>query len=161
MARHTPSGNGKEGMSPVNQIRLKIRSGRRKRAGGVWGFTVLEMMVVITIIFMLLSIAIPNYRTSIIRSREAVLREHLFTLRSLIDQYTLDKKKGPQSLEDLVAEGYLREVPVDPITNTSSSWETESDGGALFAGDQTEAGIIDVHSGAAGNSLDGSPYSAW
>lgn len=134
----------------------------RPRAGsGLLGFTVLEMMVVITIIFLLLSIAIPNYRTSIVRSRESVLREHLFTLRSLIDQYTLDKKKGPQSLEDLVAEGYLRQVPVDPITNSSSTWQTETDSGALFAGDQTEAGIIDVHSGAAGTSLDGTAYNSW
>lgn len=145
-------------MRQWSQIRGAGRPGGRP---GWLGFTVLEMMVVITIIFLLLSIAIPNYRTSIIRSREAVLREHLFTLRSLIDQYTLDKKKGPQSLEDLVSGGYLREVPVDPITNSNSTWQTETDSGALFAGDQTEAGIIDVHSGAAGNSLDGTPYSGW
>ena len=145
-------------MQLSNLHRPQQRPSRRR---GLLGFTVLEMMVVITIIFMLLSIAIPNYRTSIIRSRESVLREHLFTLRSLIDQYTLDKKKGPQSLEDLVQEGYLRELPVDPITNSKSTWQTESDSGALFAGDQTESGIIDVHSGAPGNSLDGTPYSTW
>lgn len=145
----------------IQEFRRRHTNGSVRRRGSWLGFTVLEMMVVITIIFVLLSIAIPNYRTSIVRSRESVLREHLFTLRSLIDQYTLDKKKGPQSLEDLVSEGYLREVPIDPITNSSSSWKTDSDSGALFAGDQTEAGITDVHSGASGASLDGSLYSSW
>lgn len=125
------------------------------------GFTVLEMMIVITIILMLLSIAVPNYRTSVIRSRESVLRDHLFTLRSLIDQYTLDKKKGPESLQDLVSAGYLREVPVDPITNSSSTWVTETDSEAVFSADQTSAGIVNVHSGAPGPSLDGSMYSEW
>jgi general secretion pathway protein G len=119
------------------------------------------MMVVITITLLLLSIAIPNYRSSIIRSKESVLRDHLFTLRSLIDQYTLDKKKAPESLDDLVTEGYLREVPTDPMTNSNSTWDTETDSGAVFSPDQTSAGIIDVHSGSSATSLEGTAYSTW
>lgn len=134
---------------------------RQRWPGRLAGFTVLEMMVVITITLLLLSIAIPNYRSSIIRSKESVLRDHLFTLRSLIDQYTLDKKKGPESLDDLVTEGYLREVPTDPITNSNTTWDTETDSGAVFSPDQTSAGIVDVHSGSSATSLEGSAYSTW
>ena len=148
----------------LSTITILVRNARRKRpesVGARAGFTVLELMIVIFIILTLLSISVPNYRTSITRSREAVLRDHLFTMRSLIDQYTLDKKKGPESLEDLVAEGYLREVPTDPITGSNTSWETETDNSEVFSPDQTSAGIIDVHSGAPGVSLDGSLYSSW
>src|SRR3970040_2173345 len=80
------------------------------------GFTLIELIIVISIMLILLSIAAPIYRTSVIRSKEAVLRDNLFTMRALIDQYTLDKQEAPQSLEDLAAEGYLREIPVDSFT---------------------------------------------
>lgn len=143
--------------APVKTNGTAPRCLRRRWAG----FTLVELMFVITIVLVLLSIAIPNYRTSIVSSREAVLRDHLFTMRSLIDQYTLDKKKGPESLDDLVSGGYLREVPIDPITKSSSTWDTETDSGAVFAAEQTTSGIIDVHSGAPGSSLDGTPYSSW
>src|SRR3970040_956482 len=98
-----------------------MKGGRKMRGGGrerthhrsLLGFTLLELMIVITIMLILISIAAPIYRTSLVRSKEAVLRDDLFTLRSLIDQYTLDKQEAPQSLADLVCEGYLREMPVD------------------------------------------------
>src|SRR5579871_2119935 len=87
------------------------------------GFTLIEMMVVMAIIAVLMSVAIPIYTRSIIRAKESVLRNNLFTLRTVIDEYTYDKQKAPQSLEDLVTDGYLRQVPVDPITTTSDSWK--------------------------------------
>lgn len=118
-------------------------------------------MIVITILLTLLSIAAPMYRTSIIRSREAVLRDNLFTLRSLIDQYTLDKQAAPQSLEDLVSEGYLRQLPVDPFTGSSQTWDVDYESDVLMGPDQTMPGIVDVHSGSNLRSLDGTLYSTW
>jgi general secretion pathway protein G len=88
------------------------------------GFTFVEMMVVITIIVILISIAIPIYQKSIIRAKESVLRNQLFTLREQIDHYDFDKEKAPQRLEDLVSEGYLRKLPFDPMTNSENQWVT-------------------------------------
>lgn len=133
----------------------------RGRLFGFRGFTVLELMIVITIILGLLSVAIPNYQTSILRSKEAVLRDHLFTMRSLIDQYTLDKQKAPESLGDLVSEGYLRDIPIDPITRSRSTWTTESEDSSVLSPDQTAPGIADVHSGSSLRSLEGTSYSTW
>ena len=84
------------------------------------GFTLLELMIVISIILILMSIAIPVYNHSVIRARESVLRQDLFTLRSVIDQYTLDKQKAPQSLEDLLQAGYIKQIPKDPMTNEAN-----------------------------------------
>jgi len=124
------------------------------------GFTLIEMILVIAIMGILLALAVPNYRTSIRASQEAVLHDDLFQLRSLIDQYTLDKQQAPQSLDDLVSAGYLRALPVDPITHSSTTWQTNSDD-TMMSPDQSLAGIVDVHSGAPGNGLDGTPYSSW
>jgi general secretion pathway protein G len=124
------------------------------------GFTLIEMILVIAIMGILLALAVPNYRTSIRASQEAVLRDDLFQLRSLIDQYTLDKQQAPQSLDDLVSAGYLRALPVDPITHSSTTWQTNTDD-TIMSPDQTLSGIVDVHSGAPGNGLDGTPYSSW
>lgn len=134
---------------------------RRARHSRSLGFTLIELMIVITILLTLLSIAAPMYRTSIIRSREAVLRDNLFTLRSLIDQYTLDKQAAPQSLEDLVSEGYLRQLPVDPFTGSSQTWDVDYESDVLMGPDQTMPGIVDVHSGSNLRSLDGTLYSTW
>ena len=120
----------------------------------------LELMIVIAIIAILASIAVGRYQHSVWRAKEAVLRNDLFTLRSSIDQYTLDKQKAPQSLEDLVGAGYIKFVPKDPITNSSDTWVTDQED-SLMAIDQSAPGIVDVHSGADSNSTEGTPYSSW
>ena len=124
------------------------------------GFTLIEMILVLAIIGVLLALAVPNYRTTVRRSQEAVLRDDLFQLRELIDQYTMDKQEAPQSLDDLVSAGYLRQLPTDPITHSASSWQTDSDD-TMMSPDQTQSGIVNVHSGASGEGLDGTPYSSW
>lgn len=120
----------------------------------------IEMIIVIAIVSILASIAAMNYQHSVWRAREAVLRNDLFTLRSSIDQYTLDKQKAPQSLEDLVTAGYIKSVPKDPITNSTDTWVAVQED-SLMAIDQTEPGIVDVHSGSDTASTDGSAYSTW
>ena len=125
------------------------------------GFTLLELMVVITIILVLITIAVPSYQQSILLAREAVLRDNLYTLRSLIDQYTLDKKEAPQALEDLVAEGYLRSLPKDSITSSNETWVEEFAEDVFLSPDQTMSGIVDVRSGSEEISLDGTPYNTW
>jgi general secretion pathway protein G len=115
------------------------------------------MMIVMAIIITVLGIAIPFYQTSLIRAKESVLKSNLFTLRSVIDQYTMDKEEPPQSLQELVDEGYLREVPLDPFTESRDTWqiivESSTAGG--------ESGIWDIRSGSDKISLEGSPYSEW
>jgi general secretion pathway protein G len=124
------------------------------------GFTLIELMVVISIIVILMSVAIPRYQASILRARETVLRDDLYTMRSVIDQYTLDKQKAPQSLQELVDAGYLKQLPKDPFTNSRESWAPVTDE-SLMSPDQTEPGIIDVHSGSDLNSSEGTAYSTW
>jgi len=124
------------------------------------GFTIIELMVVVSIILILISTAIPIYQQSIIRARESVLRQNLFTLRSVIDQYSMDKQKAPQSLQDLVDAGYLKQIPVDPMTNSRDTWQTEQED-VLVSVDQNEAGISDVHSGSGAIGSDGVAYSQW
>ena len=117
-------------------------------------------MVVISIIVILLSLAIPNYSQSILHAKETALRQDLYTMRSLIDQYTLDKQKAPQSLDDLVQSGYIKELPKDPFTNARDTWVPATDD-TIQSPDQTEPGIIDVHSGSDQTSSDGTAYSTW
>ena len=124
------------------------------------GFTLLEMMIVLTIIAILASISVPMYQATLLRSNEAVLKSNLHTLRSVIDQYTVDKKIAPQSLEDLVDAGYLREVPLDPITDSSTTWQVEFGSTAIVV-DQLDTGIVDVRSGSSTVSSEGTPYSDW
>ena len=120
------------------------------------GFTLLEMMVVLTIIVTIVSIAVPFYSSAIVRARESVLRSNLLTIRSVIDQYTYDKEMPPQSLADLVDEGYLREIPIDPITNSRETWELINE-----TGPTGESGLFDVRSGSDKTSLTGTPYNEW
>lgn len=134
------------------RIQIGKREGRR-------GFTFVEMMVVITIIVILISMAIPIYNRSITRATESVLKSNLITLRSVIDAYTYDKQKAPQSLQDLVSEGYLRALPVDPITR-SNQWKTVMEDASQSV-NQSEPGIFDVKSTSDKMSLDGTPYSDW
>jgi general secretion pathway protein G len=137
-----------------------VRTFARGRRGiKAAGFTLLEMMVVISIIIILMAIAIPNYNRAVIQARESVLRTNLSSLRSVISQYTLDKQKAPQSLDDLVQATYLRQIPVDP-KNKETNWEVVQED-TLMAVDQQEPGIVDVHSASSGIATDGTAYSTW
>jgi len=127
---------------------------------GKSGFTLIELMIVMAVITILVSIAVPFYQKSIIRSKESVLKNNLFTMRTVIDEFTMDKAKAPQSLQDLVAEGYLRNVPVDPMTGSDQSWKTIMED-AMQSVNQTEPGIFDVRSGSDKTSLEGTPYAEW
>ena len=118
------------------------------------GFTLIELMVVISVMLILISIAVPLYNQSIIRARESVLRQDLFTMRSVINQYTEDKQKAPQSLEDLVSAGYLKDIPKDPMTSSNTSWQVVQED-ILLSVDQSDPGITDVHSGSNGTGSDG------
>jgi general secretion pathway protein G len=117
-------------------------------------------MVVMLIIAILAAIAIPAYVSSIRAAREAVLREDLHVLRDAIDAYTNDKNKAPQTLDDLVTGGYLKSVPVDPVTHSNSTWVPAMDD-TLQSVDQTDPGMTDVHSGSDQAGSDGQPYSTW
>jgi general secretion pathway protein G len=137
-----------------------IRSGEARLRRLAKGFTLIELMIVMTIISILLAVAVPIYNKSIKRAKETVLRNNLFTLRTMIDEYTVDKQHAPQALDDLVSDGYLRQVPVDPITNNNQSWKIIMED-TPAGGDNQPPGIFDVRSGAEGNGLDGTPYSDW
>ncbi len=127
---------------------------------GKSGFTLIELMIVMAVITILVSIAVPFYQKSIIRSKESVLKNNLFTMRTVIDEFTMDKAKAPQSLQDLVSEGYLRNVPIDPMTGSDQSWKTIMED-AMQSVNQTEPGIFDVRSGSDKTSLEGTPYAEW
>ena len=124
------------------------------------GFSLIELIIVITMIVILASVAIPMYRSTVLRAREATLKENLHHLRSVIDQYTADKLAAPQTLNDLIDAGYYRELPIDPITESDSTWEVELGNTGLVPGQQ-QTGIVDIHSGATGESSEGTPYSDW
>jgi general secretion pathway protein G len=123
------------------------------------GFTLIEMMIVISLIVILISIAVPVYNNAILRAKEATLRQDLFTLRDVISQYTLDKKKAPQALEDLVQANYIRQIPKDPFTG-QANWTADQEDSQM-AVDQTEPGIVDVHSSSSLTGTDGTAYSTW
>jgi len=123
-----------------------------------FGFTFIELMIVMAIIAVLMAVAIPIYTRAITRSKESVLKNNLFTMRTVIDEYTYDKQKAPQTLQDLVTDGYLRQVPVDPITGNADSWKLIMEDASNTV-NQTMPGIFDVRSGADGTSLEGTPYS--
>jgi len=122
------------------------------------GFTFVELMVVITIIVLLISMAVPIYSNTIRRAKESVLMNNLTTLRDVIDRYTYDKQKAPQSLQDLVSDGYFKEVPYDPMTGSNTTWRIIMEEASQSV-NQSEPGIFDVKSGSDKIGLDGTPYS--
>jgi general secretion pathway protein G len=133
------------------------RSGSRRRRTS--GFTLIELMIVITIILILLGMAAGNYTKSVHRAREAVLRDDLQELRKAIDNYTLDKQAAPQSLDDLVQAKYLHSVPIDPMTR-QADWVPVFDA-VVLSPDQNSSGMTDIHSNSGEISLDGTAYNTW
>jgi general secretion pathway protein G len=131
-------------------------SGRNNRRG----FTLIELMIVISMMMILIAIAIPAYRESVIRAREGVLKQNLFTLRSLLSQYTLDKQKAPEALDDLVSAGYIKQLPNDPMTN-KADWTVDQEEDTLMSADEQSGGIDDVHSSSSQTGSDGTAYSTW
>ena len=126
------------------------------------GFTLIELVIVMSIMAILMSIAIPNFRTSIKQARESVLRQNLFTLRDLISQYTLDKQKAPQSLDDLKSAGYMKDLPRDPMTN-APDWQADQCGDDVIMSpdEQDQGGLCDVHSSSTQIGSDGAAYNTW
>jgi len=141
-------------------MELRIPSGTNQRVGRASGYTLIELIIVMAIISVMVSIAVPMYQKSLIRTKESLLKNNLFTMRTVIDEYTFDKKKAPQSLQDLVSEGYLRNVPIDPMTGSNQTWIPVIEDSITMV-DQTEPGIYDVHSGSNLKSLEGTLYSEW
>jgi general secretion pathway protein G len=124
------------------------------------GFTLLELLIVLAIIATLAAMAIPAYTRNVQAAREAVLREDLQVMRTAIGSYTVDKQKAPESLDDLVSSGYLKAIPIDPITRRTDTWVTvQSD--TMSTVDETDAGIDDVHTDSQGLATDGTIYSSW
>jgi general secretion pathway protein G len=118
------------------------------------------MIIVISIIAILVAIAVPIYTQHLRHAKEAVLKEDLYSMRSSIDQYTQDKNKAPQQLDDLVTAGYLHAIPKDPFTNSSDTWQVVNED-IVLALDQSQPGITDVHSGSDQISSEGTAYNTW
>jgi len=130
----------------------------RRRQGG---FTLIELLVVVAIIGVLAGVAVGQYQRSIVKSKEAVLKENLFTVRSLINQYFADKGKYPADLQTLVEDHYLRAMPIDPMTQSSESWELIYSEAAEEDDISFEPGVVDLRSGSPDTALDGTAYAEW
>ena len=134
------------------------REEHKKTSGA---FSLLEMMVVIDLILVIASFAMPIFGSIVVHARETVLREDLFTLRSQIDRFTHDNQRAPSSLQELVKNGYMGTVPVDPMTGSSETWQVDTENDSISLDASAPAGIADVHSGAEGVRLDGTAYGSW
>ncbi|MBV9211848.1 MAG: prepilin-type N-terminal cleavage/methylation domain-containing protein [Acidobacteria bacterium] len=136
----------------------RAQSTKRKAQSTNAGFTLLELMIVMFIMVILVAVALPQYQRSVVHARESVLRDDLFKMRTLIDQYAADKGKLPQSLDDLVSANYMREIPVDPMTD-ERTWNV------IIGEDpnsrEGEQGVVDVHSLSTDTSTEGTPYNEW
>ena len=144
----------------LNRNRFHFQSLGKSRSSR--GFTLIELMIVVSILLILISIAVPQYRSSVKRARESVLRQDLFTMRSVISQYTLDKQKMPQSADDLVQAGYLKQIPTDPVTSQANwNWHTADEGTIMSPDEQDEGGIDDVYSSSNDIGTDGVAYSQY
>jgi general secretion pathway protein G len=144
----------------VVTIFRELKGNMRGRRNQDAGFTLMELMIVMMIIGVLATLAIPSFVGAVKSASEAVLKEDLRVMRSAIDAYTMDKQKAPQSLDDLVQDGYLKVIPQDPMTKARDTWVTDTSD-SLHTLDQTEPGIDDVHSGSQETGADGQPYSTW
>lgn len=145
-------------MGPSTRIGKPVRFSRTNSRAG--GFTLIELIIVISVIAILLAVAVPVYRIHLVHAHEAVLKQDLASMRTAIDQYTYDKNKAPQDLSDLVSSGYLRAIPRDPFTDSTETWQPVQDD-SVMSMDQTQSGINDVHSGSNLLSSDGTAYSSW
>lgn len=124
------------------------------------GFSLLELMMVMVLILLAATISQPIFQNVITHSREAALKDTLFTLRSMIHRFTLDHQRPPESLEEMVEKGYLGEVPLDPITRSRDTWFVDTEDFQLSS-IETTLGVTDVHSGSDRTALDGTPYNSW
>ena len=141
----------------TDPIFLILSPYRKRKMGSVpiYGFTLIELLVVMAIVATLLTIAVPRYFGSLERSKEAVLKENLYQMRDAISKYYADKGKYPEALDSLAADKYLRKVPLDPITESPTTWV------AVPSEDPQKPGVFDVKSGAQGKASDGSEFSTW
>jgi general secretion pathway protein G len=151
--------SGAHGMRPLTRLTSLRPAGLHTKTQRSRGWTLLELMIVISMIMILMAVAVPMYKQSIIQARESVLRSNLSTLRNVIQQYTLDKQKAPQSLDELVTAGYLRQIPLDPMTGLPN-WEPHQED-VLLSVDQQDPGIDDVHSASTATASDGTAYNTW
>jgi general secretion pathway protein G len=136
-------------------------SGNTQRKSASKGFTLLELMVILAMILILASFAAPLYNRIVVRAHETVLKDDLFTMRKMINQYTLDNHKPPESLDDLVTSGYMQGgLPIDPFTGSNQTWQPDIEDVSPSPEDSV-SGVVDVHSGSNARSLEGTPYSSW
>jgi general secretion pathway protein G len=156
----TQNAEGQTAAGPMDRLRrsLRLPAAVRLLPAGASGFTLLELMIVISIIIVLAVIVLPQYQRTVQQARESVLRDDLFQMRKMIDQYAADKGKLPESPQDLVTAGYLREIPRDPMTGSDDwRWDTGPDPNSAEGG----SGITDVHSISSDQALDGTTYDQW